>query len=804
MLKNYISIAFNSLFRNKTFSLVNILGLTAGTICCLYILLYIKDQYSFDDHHKAADRIFRITTDIISSEKTDRLATVSPIIPLSARKDFPEVEEVTRVIHRADVDEHLFRTGDKSIYITRGYYADSNFFKVFNYRFTEGTTANCLDKPMTMVISSEVARKLFGNETAVNMRVNMTDRFGTDDYLITGVFDENFERSHIRPNFIMNIYSGRMGRFTRMSADWAYDNYAHGYIVLKQGANAKEFESKLTSYVNERGKEHLKAAGYTKLMHLQPVRYIHVTSKLGSELDKNSNSRFLFILLIIAAFIQLIACINFMNLSTARSTRRAKEIGVRKTAGAGKSSLVKQFLIESFVMATIAIGLALPLLYLLLPFFNQLSQYDLSTDIFQYLFTWQLIIGLIICTGLLAGSYPAFYLSSFRTIEVLKGNFRHHLSSVSLRKGLVVFQFMISVGLIIAVVIIDMQVKYMRGKELGFDQKQKLIIHIRSREAIRNVETIKTEIAKLSEVRKAAGILYYFGFKIEEDVDLYRQDQNLNDAKRILYNHADENYFEAMSIPLVAGRNFTKADTLRQIIINETAAKELGIGIYEAPGKILYIGGDSNRNAFTIIGVLKDFNFASLHEKIKPIFFRYNYRYPNIIVSSNTTDYESLISKLQSVWKQLNPQEPFQYTFLDDNIQKQYESENTLLRIINSFSILAIFICCLGLFGLAAFTAEQRVKEIGVRKVLGATTSNLVALLSKDFLKLVLIACIITMPLAWWAMNDWLQEFAYRISISWWIFVLAGIFALLITLITVGLQAVKAASANPVKNLRTE
>jgi len=804
LLENYFKVAFRSLWRNKTYSLLNILGLTAGTVCCLYIVLYVKEQYSYDRHHHNARNVYRVTTDIVTTDKTDRMATISPVILPAIQKDFPEVEEAVRVVHRADVNEHLFRTGDKSIYITKGYYADSNFFKVFTYRFTEGSKEHCLDKPLSMVISSEVAQNLFGDEPAVNKTITMTDRFGTNDFIITGVFDGDYGRSHVRPNFIMNIYSGRLGRFILNSNDWAYDNYAHGYVKLRPNTDAKAFEAKLSPYVRKHGEAQLARAGYTKSMHLQPIGDIHVSSNLDEEIDKNSNAGFLTILIVIAVFIQLIACINFMNLSTARAARRAKEVGVRKSAGAGRTSMIRQFLAESMLMSSIAIWLALPILYTVLPYFNAISQYNLSTDAFSSGFIWLIVFALIVLTGLLAGSYPAFYLSSYRTIEVLKGNFRHHLSSVGLRKGLVVFQFIISVGLIIAVVTIRNQVRYMQGKELGFNKEQKLIIPIRSRDAILKIDAYKNEIARLAEVKSVAGVAYYPGFKIEEDIQLYKQGKTLNDARSVAYNTVDENYFNLMEIPVIAGRNFTKADTLNQVIINQTAARELGLAVQEAPGQHIYTGTDSTLTTFTVVGVLKDFNFASLHEPIKPLFFRYNYRFPHLVVGSHTADYRALIAKLQQAWTAFNPAAPFEYSFLDNNLQKQYESENTLLRIINSFTVLAIFICCLGLFGLAAFTAEQRIKEIGIRKVLGASTRHLVALLSKDFLKPVLIACVITMPLAWWAMHKWLQDFAYRTDMSWWIFIAAAAIAVIISLITVSFQALKAAMTNPVKNLRTE
>jgi putative ABC transport system permease protein len=805
MYNHYVKISIRNLWKNKSYSLLNILGLTAGTVSCLYILLYVQEQYSFDDHHKNAERIFRVITDISTNEKTDRMATISTAILPFIQEDFPEVEEAARVLYRADVNDHLFRVGDKSMYVTEGYYADSTFFNVFTYRFIQGSIRHCLDKPHSMVISSVVAAKLFGEGEAVNQTITMSDNFGTNEYTITGVFDYNYGRSHIRPNFIVNIYSGRFGGFIRKAREWAWDNNAYGYVKLRPGTDAKEFEVKVTNYVSERAKQRLAELGYTKVMHLQPIQEIHVHSNLSSEISKNSNANFLLILIIVSAFIQLIACINFMNLSTARSASRAKEIGIRKSAGAGKTAILWQFLNESILITVISIALALPVLYLLLPYFNIISQYTLSADIFSNPIIWQIVIALIIITGLFAGSYPAFYLSSFKAIEVLKGNFHHRLSAVNLRKGLVVFQFMISVGLIVSVMIIRNQVRFMQDKELGFNKEQKLVIPFRSRDAIRTrIEPFLNAITKLAAVKNATAARNYPGSKIGVDIDLYKTGQTMNDAKLIFADQVDENYFETMEIPLLAGRGFTKADTLGQIIINEAAARVLGISISEAPGENLHTGPAGEASTYPIIGVIKDFNFSSLHEEIKPLFFHYHPGNPNIIVSFQSNDYSTLLANLETAWKQINPQEPFAYFFVDESIQKQYETENTLLRLINSFTILAIFICCLGLFGLAAFKAEQRVKEIGIRKILGATTTSLVALLSKDFLWLVLIACVIITPIAGWAMSRWLQDYAYRISISWWFFVFPATAALLIALVAISFQSIKAAMANPVKNLRAE
>lgn len=804
MIKNYLIVAWRNIQRSKLGSLINIFGLTAGTVCCLYIVLYVNEQYDFDQHHQDVDRIFRLTTEITTKAQINRMATISTAILPSIQEDFPEVEQAVRVMNRADVDDHLFRTDQKSIFVNKGYYADSNFFKVFTYRFVEGSMDHALDKPLAMVISSAVASNLFGDESAINKVITMTDRFGTNDFIITGVFDDSFGRSHVRPNFVMNIYSGRFGYFVGRSTSWAWDNGAHGYVKLKPGVSAEEFETKVSNYISSRAKGELDKLGYSKQIHLQAIRDVHVSSNLESEIDKNSNSKFLVTLIIIGALVQFIACVNFMNLSTARSARRAKEIGIRKSAGAVRASLIKQFILESLLLTIIAASLALPTLYTVLPIFNQISQYNLSPDIFNNGFTWAMILGLVVVTGLFAGSYPAFYLSSFRAIEALKGNSNHHVSASSLRKGLVVFQFAISVGLIIIVMVIRTQVEFMHDKDLGFNKEQKLVIPFRSRDARDQSARFKDEIRKWSAVKNVTAVAASPGMKIGVDIDLYKQGETMDDARLVFANQVDESFSSTMGIPVVSGRDFTPADTLQQIIINETAAAKLGLDIREAPGQNLYTGDGNEVTVFPIVGVIKDFNFSSLHEEVKPLFFQYKKNNNHLIVATQSGNYPEVLARLETTWKSIIPQEPFAYSVLDENIQQQYETESTLLRIINSFTLLAILICCLGLFGLVAFNVEQRTKEIGIRKVLGASVSSVTILISTEFVKLVLISITIASPVAWLLMNSWLSDFAYRTDIEWWVFVIAGVLAVSIALITVSFHAVKAAMDNPVKSLRSE
>ena len=525
---------------------------------------------------------------------------------------------------------------------------------------------------------------------------------------------------------------------------------------------------------------------------------------LTNQIDKVSNVRFLYLLLTIAFFIQLIACVNFINLTTARSVRRAREIGIRKVAGAVKSSLIGQFLGESVLISFIAILLAVPAVILLLPLFNTLTEGTITIHSLKDPFVISVIVILGIFTGVLAGFYPALYLSRFKPVSVLKGTFNLKPSSALFRKGLVVFQFVIAIVLIISVIVISGQLNFMQSKDLGFNQKQKLIIPFQNEASQQNFTAFNNELTKLKDVTAVTGCMYYPSLAVLSDFGVYKSGQDMNSAKLLKINRVHEDFFKVMGIPLLAGRQLKPSDTSDQVIVNEKALKVLGIDRAVAAGTHLYSDFEGNHNDLEIVGVTKDYNYSSLKEEVQPLMAFYTSRPSYMILESRSDNYKSLLSDIGVTWKKTVPGTPFEYSFLDEEIQKQYTEEATLRKISNSFTMLAILISCLGLFGLAMFTAQQRIKEIGVRKVLGASVTGIVSMLSKDFLKLVFISILIGSPVAWWAMNKWLQDFAYKIDISWWVFALAGTVALLIALITVSFQAIKAAIANPVKSLRTE
>ena len=809
MIKNFLKIAWRNIWRNKSFSFLNILGLTAGTVCCLYILLYVNDQSGYDRYHHEAESIYRVRTIVEPKGETDgvNMATSSPPIAMTMKQDFPEVVTAARVQYFSDQGEYLLNlpNSDNSFYESKGYLVDSSFFQVFDYKFLEGKPLHSLDEPNTVVLSSAVAKKLFGKNSALNEQIIITDNRNPTPFKVTGVFDETYGKSHLKPHFLMTMNSIGMGQFLRTNNQWGGQNFAYTYVRLNPNADAMALQQKLPAFLEKYGAENMKELGIKKHLVLQKVIDINLHSKgITSQIDKVSDAKFLNLLLTIAFFIQLIACINFINLTTARSMRRAREIGVRKVVGAVKSSLIMQFLGESIFISFIAVLLAIPIVLILLPWLNNLTGSSLAPEILYNFNIISIIIVLGLVTGLLSGIYPALYLSKFRPITVLKGVFSIKTSTVNFRKILVVFQFAIALVLIVSVIVISRQINYMQSKELGFNKEQKLVIPLKDQQAQGQFAVFSNELSKVQDVQSTSGCAYYPSKNVLSDFPVYTAGKNMNSAELMRINRVSGSYFPSMGITIKEGRNFTVADTINQTIVNEKALKVLNIDEKKAIGTRLYFDYGGGINEFEIVGVTSDYNYASLKKEIEPLMSFYT-RNPNyMIVNARSSNFKNLLADIGTIWKKLVPTSPFQYTFLDDDIQKQYEEEKIFEKISNSFTVLAILISCLGLFGLAMFTAQQRVKEIGIRKVLGASVTGIVSMLSKDFLKLVFISILIASPLSWWLMNKWLQDFAYKINIGIWIFLLAGMIALFIALLTVSFQAIKAAVVNPVRSLRTE
>ena len=808
MLKNYFTIAWRNLRGGKAYTAINIIGLAVGLAVCLVILLYIFEETSYDKQHSGADRLYRINTSFKSRSDLSKIATSNWHIAPGLRADCPEVEQAARMMASPGGDGitvlDYTQGQDHRVFSERNAcYVDSNFFELFSYHFLRGNPHTIFLAPNTAVISEALASQLFGKTDPIGKTFRTGGANGYCTYTIKGVFRASGP-SHIDTRLFLSMDNDDMRSYLNGLSNWATDNSFLSYIRLKPGTDPVAFEKKLNPFLRRHGNADIQAAGAERLLSMEPVMAIHLHSHLPYDVAINSNATYLYILGSIAFFILLIACVNFMNLATARSQRRAKEVGIRKVMGALRISLMLQFLGESLLLSGIALLLALVLVQGVLPLFNTLAQRQLT--LFQYPSIIGWITGLALFTGLLAGLYPAVYLSSFQPIRVLKGQLVNSLSALFLRKGLVVFQFTVSVFLILASLVIWRQLDFLTHQDLGFQKDQQLVIPLRTAESTSNFEALRQSFSRNAGILSVAGGTTYPGQTPSNDLRFYTDGQTVADGTNIPFGRVGYNYLETLGMTITHGHAFSKdfPSDSAGIIFNETAIRKLGLDPSTAVGTVIHSNWQHVKSNTPIVGIVKDFNFQSLTEPIHPYGFTLDRQTDFLFLHTKTADYTSLIRDLSAAWQRLNPGTPFEYTFLDQDFQRTYDQQYRSGRIIAAFTGLAIFIACLGLFGLAAFTAEQRVREIGIRKVLGSSVGGIVALLSKDFVRLVGIAILIAIPLAAWTMHRWLQDFAYRIPLSAWLFAVAGLLAIFIALLTISVQAIRAALASPIDSLRSE
>jgi putative ABC transport system permease protein len=705
----------------------------------------------------------------------------------------------------------LVKKGNENVQEENVVYADSTLFDVFTLPMLDGNPQTALREPNSLVITETMARKYFNTTQAAGRSLLINNH---DHYTVTGVIKDIPSQSH----FNFDLFVSLSTRAESRNNNWLSNNF-NTYVVLKEGADPTQLETQFDALVEKYigpqvmqfmsiNLDEFKKSGNFEKHFLTPLTSIHLHSDKVAELGANSNIQYVYIFSAIAFFILLIACVNFMNLSTARSANRAREVGVRKVLGSLKANLVKQFLTESMLISSIALVLALVLAWTMLPYFNHLAAKEIKLNLLAGPWLLPVLLLMVLITGLLAGSYPAFYLSSFKPIQVIKGKLAAGFKTSWLRSGLVVFQFAISIVLIIATLMIYKQLHYIQSHKPGFNREQVLVIH-NTNPLGGKAKTFRDEVVKLPGVENATIADYLPTNDWRNDNPVFA-DPTLDQKKAVSMQtwDVDDQYIPTLGMQLVAGRNFSPEFPTDSagIIINEAAAKLYGFS--EPIGKNLYFIRDINnlKNVSTlhIVGIVKDFNFSSLRQQVTPLSLMLGQNPGNIALRVRSTDMHHLVAQIEKKYRTMAPGEPFNYSFMDDDFNNIYRVEQRMGVIAISFSALAILIACLGLFGLAAYAAEQRTKEIGIRKVLGATVSNITAMLSKDFLKLVLLAALIAFPLAWWVMHTWLQDFAYRTNISWWVFMMAGVLAALIAVVTVGFQTIKAALMNPVKSLRTE
>jgi len=806
MFRNYFKIAWRSLQKNKLQTGINLLGLTVGTICCLSIITYVIAQFGYDQQFEDSSSLYRLKTVIEGNDGGNPSAGSSPPIAFAMKEDFPEVAEVCRLVYFGEGNESLLRVtnSDKAYYESRGYLADSTFFKLFDYPFIEGEREGALNVPNSIVLSETLAKKLFGKKKALNKTLVLGSGEEEQTLTIKGVFKDDYGKTHLNPNYILTMNSGGTGERVMEIQNFATQNFVLSYIKLNPGADSGRLESKLSGFLQKYGAKDLAAVGFKKSLYLQKVSDIHLYSKgIRNQIDNVSDINYIYMLLILALFIQLVACINFINLSTARANKRAKEIGVRKAIGADKGTLVRQFLGESILLSLFASIISIPLTALALPFLNTLTEGSIG---YSALFDWKILASLLILgtlTGLIAGIYPAIILSGIKPVKVLKGSATLNLGSGNLRKGLVVFQFVVSIGLISSVIIITQQVKHSQKMDMGYNKDNLVAVRLGTQQVSANFNAIKSNFETINGVAEVSGSNHYPSEFILGDLGLTLPGGNPADQTLVHYDGVSPNYLKTVGTSLLTGRTLRSNDSI-QVLVNKATIDAFNIPLENAVGSKLIQTYEGEVDEFEIVGVTDNYHFASLKEEIAPMLL-FNETWPGwIILKAETQDYETLLNNLETSWSTMNPNTPFIYTFVDKEVEKLYAEEKRLGKISVVFTSLAILISCLGLFGLISFIAEQKKKEIGVRKVLGASVQNVVRLLTKDFLKLVGIAFVIASPLAYYVMQNWLQDFPSRVTIEWWVFIIAGGFAVAITILTVGFQAIKAAIANPVKSLRTE
>ncbi len=811
MISNYIKIALRNLVRFKAYSAINITGLAIGMACCILILLYVFDELSYDRFHENSDRIYRIYVNGALGDNTFTAAVSPPPMRNVLLQDYPEVEAATRF---NSFGFPVLRYGDKVFSEEKFYWVDSTFFDVFTVEFVKGNPKTALNRPETVILTEKMAKKYFGNEDPVGKLLNADNR---RDYKVTGVVKEFPENSHLHFDFLASMSS-----YAFVDQQGWLNNNFYTYLLLRKGASEKEFEAKLPGMVEKYVKpvienflntswDDLKKSGATYEFILQRVTDIHLNSNLVAEIEPNSDITYIYIFSLIAGGILLIACINFTNLATARSANRLKEIGVRKTLGSSRNQLIKQFLTESIMMTTIAVFLSLIVIEIALPFFGKLVDKDLSVNYFSNIYAIPLLVLFIIFVGILAGAYPALYLSSFNPAKVLKKETGQSGRNPWLRNALVVLQFAVSITLFIGTIIVYNQLEYISNKKLGFNKDQVVVVKKTDDIGIRRdriMERFVNDLKSLPGVIDASNSNTIFGSGNFGNTPYKVYGANENHLMTIMF--ADENYASVYGIEMLKGRYYSKefgTDT-SSLVINESAAKEFGIEDDPIGKQIVQAhGSDQVPYVFTVIGVMKDFHYQSLHEKIQPMLI--HLYFPNgfgrnVSVKVSAAGIKNNLEEIENVWHKYAGNQAFEYVFFDEEFAKAYEAERRTSVIVTVFSVLAILIACLGLLGLAAFTTEQRTKEVGIRKILGASVPGIVVLLLKDFAKWVLISNIIAWPIAYFALNKWLEDFAYRIDISLWVFILASISAMLIAIFTVSYQSIKAATANPVKSLRYE
>jgi putative ABC transport system permease protein len=799
MFKNYLKIALRNLKKNKAFSFINIAGLAIGMACCILILLYVSDELSYDNFHENEDRIYRILSFSTIGGTTREFAMTPPAMVPVLAQSIPEIESFVRIFRFPNI---RIRYQDKNFNMSDFFLADSSFFDFFSHQFLTGDSKTALKNPNSMVITEDTAKQIFGDEDPLGKTISF---FGgqLSDIKITGIIKNVPNNSHYTFNLVLSINtltSMDNQQFNRFLTE-AIGFSVYSYVLLKEGAEPVQVKEKIMEVVENKWGKALKERGIVRDYPLQKLRDIHLMSNYEAEIGNPGNINYIYLFSAVALLVLFIACFNFINLSTARSIQRAKEVGLRKVFGAFRGQLVKQFLFESIFMSFLGLVIGIITVILILPTFNGLTGKTFSSAELLSSTIILAFLAIIILTGFFAGSFPAFILSSFNPVKTVKGKLGEGSKKLVLRKTLVMLQFSISIFMIFGILVILKQMDYLKNKDLGFNKEQSIVIPSGGR----NPEALTNRILQNPRIKSVTFSQNIPG-QFTGDDTYFQEGRNREETTRVSAFTVDHDFFKTFEIKLLHGRLFSKkfpTDATESIIINEEAAREFGWGA-DSIGKMI-TNTDRGNIRKRIIGIVNNFHHKSLKHKINPTVLELNTEFYNFAaIRISHEDVSSTIAYLKKLWKETNPQFQFRYFFIDDDFRMKYPEEEKVRQIYFYFGILAIFVACLGLYGLSSYTIMMRTKEIGIRKVLGSSFQSIVIMLTKDFLKWVSIANIIAWPLAYFIMNRWLQNFAYRISIEWWIFLVSGIIALFISLIIVGFEAQKSARSNPINALRYE
>ena len=798
MFKNLIKIAFRNLRKEKVYSAINVLGLTIGITCSLFLYLYIQDELSYDRYHADADNIYRIVSNIKEPDNAFTWAVVQMPLAEELRDNYPEVKNVTRF---NGIGRSLYKLGNRQFYESDFYYADSTVFDMFSYEFLSGDAGTALDLPNSIVITEKIARKYFDNPlTALNQ--TLRGEGDNTDYKVTGVIKDVPLNSHLRFDALIS-----MNTLPDRNPNWGGFGITT-YIQLPSGYDLKRMYASLDKILKEKVNPIFEPMGIKVKYELQPITSIHLHSKIADEAEAGGDISYIYIFSAVAAFMLIIACINYMNLATARSANRAKEVGLRKVMGSQRGQLILQFLTESVVVALISLVISIVLIYLLVPSFNTLSNKQLLFSSVVQPRVLLVLIGVVLITGIIGGSYPAFYLSGFSPVGVLKGKLASKGGASVFRKSLVVVQFGLSIFMLICTLIVFDQLQFLRDKDLGFNKENVVRLNLSSQELQQKGGLLSEQLKKLKEVVAVgnAGASPGEGigkllFKVEDP------EGKMVDRGVDLYG-AGYDYLETLGIKVVQGRNFSKdnpGDTLNSVLVNESMVARMG---WKEPlGKKFVSNGRRGPQERKVIGVIKDYNQNSLYDVIEPLMILLSRNDNNyVFVRLTKGDLRTSMASVEGVWKNVFQDHPMEFVFLDQDLDSQYKADQKRSQIFTAFSGLTLIIACLGLLGLSAFSTEQRTQEIGIRKVIGASVNGLIVLISREFFVWVGIGMILAMPCAWYFTHLWLQKFSYRIELisEWPTFLLSALLAFVITLLTIGFHVARAAVANPVNSLRSE